>query len=123
MLPTKYERMEIAKKHMIKWLYHRNELGRKPTKIICTRSFYHEGLKYYIFKFKTHYFDKQWKLAVCGGFNEGQMHHHSHTFSRFNPYDVTTELRDALELVDMVKNYWETYEAKNETQQLTGFFS
>lgn len=117
MTTEKLEKMKIAQKHMVRWLSHQNELRKRPAKIICTRGFYHDDLKYYIFKFKIGYFDVKWYLAICGGYpingTLSNYAHCGHVFSNFKTYDQHHESDDALALVHLVKSYWDQHHANS----------
>ena len=97
---------ELAKQEMVRWLSHPAELGKKPAKIECTCEFTYLDLKYYIFKFKKGLFDSKWMLGVCGGYEENEAEHCGHIFSEFKDYNALSEKEDAVEMIEMIRQYW-----------------
>jgi len=97
---------ELATQEMVRWLSHPAELGKKPAKIECTHEFDYLGLKYYIFKFKKGLFLSQWMLGVCGGYEENETEHCGHIFSEFKSYNPSSEKEDAIEIIEMIRQYW-----------------
>ena len=99
------QQLEAAKKSMVDWLSHPQELGKAPYKIECAKEFDLHGLHYYIFKFKTSMLDK-WKLAVCGGYEENSLEHSGHIFSDMKEYNDKNAVEDAVEIVERIRTYW-----------------
>lgn len=97
---------ELATQEMIRWLSDPGELGKKPAKIECTKEFDYLDMKYYIFKFKKGLFDSKWMLGVCGGYEENATEHCGHIFSQFNEYNPLSEKKDAISIVEMIRQYW-----------------
>lgn len=92
-----------AKKKMEEWLLHPNELGKKPSKLEYTNSFIDEFEDTcYIFKFKKNTLSK-WTLGIVS---------ESGTFSNMQKYSKRTEIKDAKEMLEVIKNYWKE-QAKN----------
>lgn len=106
---------ESAKKAMIEWLKHPNELGKEPYKIECVKEFDLYDLHYYIFRFKTKLFD-DWKLAVCGGYEENQEDHCGHIYSDMKKYQDKTAVDDAIEIVERIRAYWMNQAKQDEFQ-------
>jgi len=102
----KTKQADAAREEMIRWLSHENELGKKPAKTECTNTFIHETMTYYIFKFKKRIFDKKWLVAVCGGYEGSELKHSGHIFSGFKDYDPSTEIEDAIKIVNELREYW-----------------
>lgn len=96
---------EAALQSMINWLAHPNELGKEPYKIECTKEFDLYDLHYYVFRFKTKLFD-DWKLAVCGGYEEKQEEHCGHIYSDMKKYHDKSAINDAIEIVERIRTYW-----------------
>ncbi|MBR4036618.1 MAG: DUF4241 domain-containing protein [Oscillospiraceae bacterium] len=99
------QQLEAAKKSMIDWLSHPQELGKAPYKIECSKEFDLHGLHYYVFRFKTAMLDK-WKLAVCGGYEENSLEHSGHIFSDMKEYNDKTAIEDAVGIVERIRAYW-----------------
>lgn len=99
------QQREAAKKAVIAWLSHSQELGKEPYRIECTEEFDLHGLHYYIFRFKTSILDK-WKLAVCGGYEAGSLEHSGHIFSDMDEYREKTAVDDAVAIVERIRAYW-----------------
>ena len=97
---------ELARQDMIRWLSHPSELGKKPAKIECTHEFDYLNLNYYIFKFKKGLFDSKWMLGVCGGYEGNETEHCGHVFSKFEEYNQLNEKEDAVEIIEMIRQYW-----------------
>ena len=86
-----------AKLQLENWLSHPNELGHKPVKIEYTNSFEDEdGIKCMNFKYKKKLLGK-WLLGIVS---------ESGTFSEMLEYNKNTEIEDAKEILNMLKNYW-----------------
>ena len=98
----------MARQEMVNWLSHKNELGKKPNKIICTKTFEYLNMTYYIFKVKRKLFDKKWFLAVCGGYEREGVESCGHIFSDYKEYNQDTEIDDAIALVEMIRDYWKS---------------
>lgn len=99
------KQMNAAKKSMIEWLSHPNELGKIPSKIECTGSFEYYNMTYYIFKYKKSAMGK-WLLAVCGGYEENSPEHGGHIFSEMEEYNELTAEEKCKEMIDMIREYW-----------------
>lgn len=97
---------ESAKKEMIKWLSHSNELGKEPSKICVTNEFTYLNMKYYIFKFRKNLFDSKWMLGICGGYENDSLENCGHIFSEYKEYKQQTEKEDAIKIVEMIRDYW-----------------
>lgn len=97
---------ELATQEMVRWLSHPGELGKKPAKIECTSEFDYLDMKYYVFKFKKGLFDSAWMLGVCGGYEKNETNHCGHIFSKFEKYDSKREKESAIEIIEMIRQYW-----------------
>ncbi len=97
---------ESATQEMKRWLSHPGELGKEPARIECTSEFEYLDLKYYTFKFKKNIFDFKWMLGVCGGYEENEADHCGHIFSKFGKYIPEREKEDAIEMIEMIRQYW-----------------
>lgn len=97
---------ESSKMEMIKWLSHSNELGKSPSEIYITNEFNYLGMKYYIFRFKKNLFDFKWMLGVCGGYENDSLEHCGHVFSEYKEYKQQTEKEDAIQIIEMIRDYW-----------------
>lgn len=85
------------------WLSHPNELGHKAFKIEYTSQFIDEdGIKCLIFKYKKTFFGS-WLLGIVSD---------SGTFSEMLAYKADTEIQDAKQILEMLKQYWKD-RAKN----------
>ncbi len=80
------EQLRAAEKAMSDWLSHPNELGKKPFQLDCTKKFDLHGLHYYIFRFKEKMLG-EWKLSVCGGYEDNSLEHCGHIFSDYKKYN------------------------------------
>lgn len=79
------------------WLSHPNELGKKPFNIEYTNSFEDEdGIYCMIFKYKKSFLGK-WLLGIVSD---------SGTFSEMREYNKSTEIEDAKQLLNILKDYW-----------------
>lgn len=86
-----------AKQELENWLSHPNELGQKPIKIEYTNHFEDkDGIHCFIFKYKKALFSK-WYLGIVSD---------SGTFSEMREYHKETEMNDATEILEKLKNYW-----------------
>ncbi len=102
---------------MIKWLANPAELGKAPKKIECAGEFLLHGLTYYIFKFKAGIFVR-WLVGVSGGYEAGSMEHCGHVFSEMEEYTPETAQQKAIDLVEMLREYWmEQARAMNTDEQ------
>lgn len=79
------------------WLAHPQELGAKPAEIKYVNAFQDEdGIDCMVFKYKVTPSGK-WLLGIVSD---------SGTFSEMQEYHKSTEIADAKEIVNMLKNYW-----------------
>ena len=101
----KTEQLKAAEKEMIRWLAHPAELGQEPFEIECTKEFDLHELHYYVFRFKE-YENDEWKLSVCGGYEDGGVRGCGHVFSHMKNYNEETAVEDAIEIVEFVRSYW-----------------
>ncbi len=91
------KKVSESKEQLINWLSHPNELGAKPVKIENTNYFRDEdGIECFIFKYKKKLIGK-WLLGIVS---------ESGTFSEMKPYNQNTEIEDAKQMLEMLKNYW-----------------
>ncbi|MBQ6569342.1 MAG: hypothetical protein IJL87_03710 [Clostridia bacterium] len=91
-----------AMSELEKWLSDPHELGKKPSKIVFTRSFEDkDGINCKIFKYKKSLFGK-WMLGIVSD---------SGTFSEMREYNENTEIKDAEAILKMLKNYWKNMAA------------
>ena len=97
----KMTQADVAKREVIHWLSHENELGKKPSRIKCTKNFTYLDMTYYIFKFKKSIFDTKWLLAVCGGYEGENFENCGHIFSEYKEYRTTSEIEDAIKIIEM----------------------
>lgn len=110
------QQLEAAKKSMIGWLSHANELGKAPVKIECTKEFDLHDLHYYVFRFKAKVLG-EWMLAVCGGYEGDELEHCGHVFSDMKKYEEKTAVEDAIEIVERIRAYWMERARKQEEFQ------
>lgn len=99
------EQMNEAKKAMVGWLSHPQELGKAPAKIECAGEFDLHDLHYYIFKYKKSFLGA-WLLGVCGGYEDDGLEHCGHIFSNMEPYEEATAAQKAADMVEMIRSYW-----------------
>lgn len=99
------EQLNAAQNAMTAWLSHPNELGKKPFQIDCTKEFDLHNLHYYIFRFKEKMLG-EWKLGVCGGYENDSLEHCGHVFSNFNKYNDKNALEESIEIVEKIRAYW-----------------
>ena len=111
------QQLKVAHEAMIKWLAHPNELGKEPYKIECTKEFDLHNLHYYIFRFKEKMLD-DWKLAVCGGYEEDSLEHCGHIYSEMEKYNEKTAVEDATKIVERIRSYWMERARKQEEFQV-----
>lgn len=111
------EQLKAAEKAMTEWLSHPGELGKEPYKIECTKEFDLHDLHYYIFRFKEKLLG-EWKLGVCGGYEEDSMEHCGHVYSDLKKYDEKTALEDATVIVEKIRAYWMERARKQEEFQV-----
>lgn len=111
-----------AKKEMIDWLSHPQELGKAPAKIECAKEFDLYDMHYYIFKYKRNMLGK-WLLGVCGGYEGDSTEHCGHVFSDMKEYNDATAVEDATALVEMIRSYWmEQAKQAEEEKEKSGHF-
>lgn len=96
---------EAAYQDMSQWLAHPDELGKTPDAIENTREFYLHELKYYVFRFKRNA-DEPWLLGVAGGYEGDSLENSGHIFSRFERYEEDKAEEKAIEMVEMIREYW-----------------
>ena len=95
-----------AKESLINWLSHSHELGKKPVKIEYCMSFVDEDeIECMIFKYKKTLLSK-WLLGIVSD---------SGVFSCFKEYRKDQQIKDAKEILEMLKEYW-----KNEAKKYEG---
>jgi hypothetical protein len=114
----KYQaQMNHSKEEMIRWLSHKNELGKKPAKIECTQRFIYNDMAYYIYRFKKGFLSN-WMIGICGGYETEECSHCGHLFSQYQPYNETTEKEDSIKIIEMIMDYWRkrAEEYSNKTQ-------
>lgn len=89
--------IEDMKAELSDWLSDPAELGRKPSKIEYVKSVKDEDdIECHIFKFRTELLDP-WKLGIVS---------ESGTFSEMQSFKEETAEQDALEILNMLKEYW-----------------
>ncbi len=108
---------QAAKKAMIEWLSHPDELGKAPSKIECTKEFDLHGLHYYIFKFKKGLLG-DWLLGVCGGYEGEELEHCGHVFSDMEKYDDNTAIEASKDIVEKIRAYWMMQARQQEFRQI-----
>ncbi len=97
LLKLNEETIDNAKKRLDNWLTHPNELGFSPEKIEYTNSFVDkDNIRCLIFKYRETPKSK-WLLGIVSD---------SGAFSEMKGYKKNTELEDAIEILEMLKNYW-----------------
>jgi len=97
---------QAAMESMIAWLSDERELGQKPSKIEIAGQFDLHDMRYYMFKYKKNLFGK-WLLGVCGGYEQpADTEHCGHVFSEMQPYDPATAEREAVAMVEAIREYW-----------------
>ena len=79
--------------------------AKKPEAMECAGEFDLHGLHYYMFRFKRSLLE-DWLLGVCGGYEKNSLEHCGHVFSRMERYDVFTAKQQAIEMVEMIREYW-----------------
>ncbi len=90
--------IKAATEKLIVWLQDFRELGHRPARIKYTNEFITEdNIHCYIFKYKKTLFSK-WYLGICSD---------SGVFSNFQEYHKNTELKDALNIIELLKTYWQ----------------
>ncbi len=111
---------QAAMESMIHWLADERELGRAPSKIEIAGEFDLHDMHYYILKYKKNMLGK-WLLAVCGGYESPEdTEHCGHIFSEMQPYDPATAERDAIAMVEMIREFWMKQAAALEAEQAEG---
>ena len=104
---TKYN-VKKAQEKMIEWLSDYRELGQAPVQIKFIKDFVtDDGIKCYIFKYKKTLFSKWWLGIVSD----------SGTFSEFKEYNPETEINDALEIINLLKSFWQREAEKLEKKE------
>lgn len=98
------EQLNAAKTAMVDWLSHPSELGKAPAKIECVGEFDLYDMHYYIFKYKKGLLGK-WLLGVSGGYEGEELESCGHTFSQMLEYNEADARKDAIGLVEYVRNY------------------
>ncbi len=81
--------MQAAKRVMIEWLKHPQELGKEPEQIRYAGTFDLYGMHYYLFKYKRGRMGK-WLLGVSGGFVEDELENCGHVYSEMQEYHEET---------------------------------
>lgn len=100
------QQQKAALEAMTNWLSHEQELGHKPHKIEPAGDFMLHDMKYYLFKYKKKMFGG-WLLGVCGGYESpSDTEHCGHVFSRTQPYDPATAVKEATDMIEMIRQYW-----------------
>lgn len=99
------QQLNAALEAMKNWLKEEHELGKEPYKIECVKEFDLHDMHYYIFKFKEKMF-AEYKLAVCGGYEDDSLEHCGHIFSDYKKYEDKTAIEDAIEIVERIRAYW-----------------
>jgi len=99
------EQRKAALDAMINWLSHPGELGKAPTKIEIAKEFDLHDMHYYVFKFKGKLLG-EWMLAVCGGYEDDELEHCGHIFSKMEKYNDATAIEDATSIVEEIRAYW-----------------
>jgi len=108
---------QAATQSMTDWLADERELGRKPSKIEVAGEFDLHGMHYYIFKYKKGMLGK-WLLGVCGGYESpSDTEHCGHIFSEMQPYDPATAEKEAISMVEMIREYWMNQAAEIEASE------
>lgn len=97
---------ERARESMIKWLSHPDELGEAPKNLTVAEIFEYDGMKYYIFKFRTKLLSRKWYVGVCGGFEGDSLEHCGHVFSEMAEFSPLTAHDNAVRMIEMIKEYW-----------------
>ena len=108
-----HKQSQAAQQAMSEWLSHPDELGEAPSKIELVGEFDLHGLHYYIFKYKKSRLES-WLLGVCGGYEDDSLEHCGHVFSEMENYNEATAKEDAVQMVEMIREYWINEAAKHE---------
>ena len=88
---------EEKKQEIIEWLMHPSELGCEPAAIEFTKEFTDEdGIQCLIYKYKKTK-KSPWLLAIASD---------SGIFSEMQEYEEDTQVEDAKELINFLKEYW-----------------
>lgn len=88
-----------AQEELTNWLKDPRELGKKPYKIEYVNMIEDEdGIKCYIFKYKTSIFGK-YLLGISS---------ESGSYSEMKEFNEKTMNSDALKILNMLKNYWKS---------------
>lgn len=96
---------DAAVNAMLSWLMDDEVLKQIPQDLECTNEFDLHQLHYYIFRFRKQKHDP-WLLGVCGGYEADHNQHCGHVFSRYKEYHQETELQDAMDIIEMIRDYW-----------------
>lgn len=89
--------IEEMKEELATWLSDPAELGKRPSKIEFVKTIQDtDKTECHIFKFKTELLDP-WKLGIVS---------ESGVFSEMQAFDEAKAEADALEILNMLKNYW-----------------
>lgn len=96
---------DAAVNAMLSWLMDDHVLKQIPQDLECTNEFDLHQLHYYIFRFREQKHDP-WLLGVCGGYEVDEHEHCGHVFSRYIEYHKETEVQDAIDIVEMIRDYW-----------------
>ena len=108
--------MQAAKRVMIEWLKHPQELGKEPEQIRYAGTFDLYGMHYYLFKYKRGRMGK-WLLGVSGGFVEDELENCGHVYSEMQEYHEETAREDAIVLIETVRAYWKEQAERGEQQK------
>jgi hypothetical protein len=108
--------MQAAKRVMIEWLKHPQELGKEPEQIRYAGTFDLYGMHYYLFKYKRGRMGK-WLLGVSGGFVEDELENCGHVYSEMQEYHEETAKEDAIVLIETVRAYWKEQAERGEQQK------
>ncbi|WP_195282576.1 DUF4261 domain-containing protein [Harryflintia acetispora] len=96
------EQYQAALKAMSAWLADEHRLGAPPYKIECTGDFLLHGLRYYLFRYKKHFWGR-WLLGVCGGYEGDSLEHCGHVLSDKRSYDPAKAREQATAMVERLR--------------------
>ena len=99
------EQRRVALDAMVQWLSHPEELGKAPADIETAGEFDLYDMHYYMYRFKAET-NSPYMLGVAGGYEPGSLENCGHVFSKMELYDAATAEQDAIDIVEMLRQYW-----------------
>ncbi|MBO7515970.1 MAG: DUF4261 domain-containing protein [Lachnospiraceae bacterium] len=100
--------VEEAKKNVIEWLKHPNELGKEPQAVEYVKSFQdEEGMDCMIFKYRKGRLSP-WLLAIAS---------EAGIFSHMEKFEEATAEKDANDLLQSLKNFWKNKAAEAQERE------